>query len=97
MCHTSGIVRKTDYNAKITEIESKIPSITGLFTNSALTAAENKILDVSNLVTQKLVKLKRQLLFIIMINILLSRISKVNSTKFCCKITTSKFNNKDRF
>ena len=39
-------------NAKITEIDSKIPSITSLGTNSALTI-ENKILDVSGLVTKK--------------------------------------------
>ena len=41
--------KKTDLNAKITEIENKIPSTTGLATNSALTAAENKIPDVSSL------------------------------------------------
>ena len=34
----------------MTEIESKIPSISGLATNSVLTAVENKIPDVSNLV-----------------------------------------------
>ena len=34
---------------KITEIENKIPSITGLATNSALTAVENTIPDVSSL------------------------------------------------
>ena len=37
-------------NAKITEIENKIPSITGLATNSVLTAVENEIPDPSNLV-----------------------------------------------
>ena len=37
-------------NAKITEIEGKIPTITGLATNSTLTAVENKIPDVSSLV-----------------------------------------------
>ena len=36
-------------NAKITEIENKIYSITGLATNSALSTVENKILDVSSL------------------------------------------------
>ena len=46
----SGLVRKTDFNAKVTEIESKIPSISGLATNTALTAVENKIHDVSSLV-----------------------------------------------
>ena len=43
----SDLVRKTDFNAKVTEIERKV--ISGLATNSALTA-ENKIPDVSNLV-----------------------------------------------
>ena len=31
----SDLVRKTDFNAKITEVEGKIPSITGLATSSA--------------------------------------------------------------
>ena len=35
---------------KTNEIEGKIPSITGLATNSALTTVENKITDVSSLV-----------------------------------------------
>ena len=39
----------TDYNAKITEIEGKIHSISGLATNAALTAVETKI-PVNNLV-----------------------------------------------
>ena len=48
---TSEIVKKkTYYNAKIIEIEKKIPSISGLATNSALTAVENKIPDVNSLV-----------------------------------------------
>ena len=41
---------KTDFNAKITEVEGKIPSITGLATTSALTVVENKIPDVTSLV-----------------------------------------------
>ena len=41
---------KADYNTKISEIESKIPSVSGLATNSSLTTVENKIPDVSNLV-----------------------------------------------
>ena len=47
---TGGLIINTDYNAKITEIESIIPSISGLVTSTTLTAVENKILDVSNLV-----------------------------------------------
>ena len=45
-------LKKKDFNAKITEIESKIPSITGLATDSALTAVENKIPNVGWLVAK---------------------------------------------
>ena len=41
---------KTDLNAKITEVEGKLASISGLATSSALTAVENKMPDVSGLV-----------------------------------------------
>ena len=44
------MVKKTDFNAKITKVEGKIPSITGLATSSALTAVENKIPDINSLV-----------------------------------------------
>ena len=40
----------SDYNAKISELENKIPSISGLVTTSPLTAAENRISSVSNIV-----------------------------------------------
>ena len=71
-----NLLEKTDYNAKITEIESKIPSISSLATNSALTAVENKIPDISNLVKKtdfdtKYQRLKKKLLIMILINILL--------------------------
>ena len=45
-----GLVKKTNYNTKISEIEGKIPSIAGLATTFAFTATENKISSVSNLV-----------------------------------------------
>ena len=48
--NTSKLADETDLNAKIIEIKGKIPSITGLATNSALTAVDYKILNVSNLV-----------------------------------------------
>ena len=51
-------MKKTDYNAKITEIESKIPSISGLAITAALTAVEYKIPDVSNLVKKNKTKKK---------------------------------------
>ena len=72
-----AFVKKTDYGSKITEIENKIPSISGLAANSALTTVENKMPNVSGLVkkkqtiTQKLVKLKVKLIIIIMTNTLL--------------------------
>ena len=68
----------TDFvkKAKLTELENKIPDVSSLATKTALTAVENKIPSVSNLVkkqtmTQKLLKLKKNLLIIIMTNILL--------------------------
>ena len=69
---TSELAKKADLNAKITEIEGKIPSITGLITNSVLTAVENKIPDVTKkrpIMIQKLVKLKIRLVIIVMKNI----------------------------
>ena len=43
--------KKADYNAKITEIENKIPDISNLATKTALNkTVENKIPDTSGLV-----------------------------------------------
>ena len=66
---TNGSVLKTNYgtekksqkiklllhklNAKTTEIEGNIASISGLATNAALTEVENKLPNVSNLVKKK--------------------------------------------
>ena len=47
---TSDLVKKTNYNTKITEIAGKIRSISGLATKTALTAVENKIPNVISLV-----------------------------------------------
>ena len=71
----SGLVKKTDYNAKITEIEGKIPSISGL---AALTAVGNEITDVSTLIKKinydtKISELEEKLI-IIMTNILLLQV-----------------------
>ena len=56
------MVKKTDFNAKVTEIESKMPSISGLLPtntfNSKVSELENKIKiaeskpDISNLATK---------------------------------------------
>ena len=44
------VKKKTDLNAKISGVEGKIPSITGLATKSELAVVENKIAGVSSLV-----------------------------------------------
>ena len=72
----TNLATKSTHHSKINEVKGQIPKITNLATTSALTAVENKIPSVSNLVkkmtiTQTLMKLKRKLLIIIMINILL--------------------------
>ena len=46
----NSLVKKTDLNAKITEIENKIPAIAGLASNSALFAVKNEIPDFSSLI-----------------------------------------------
>ena len=46
----SGLVKKTDYDAKITQIEGKIPDLSGLATKTTLTTVENKIPSTSKLV-----------------------------------------------
>ena len=68
----------TDFakKTKLTELENKITDSSSLATKSALNADESKIPSVSSLVkkqtmTKKLVTLKRNLLIIIMTNILL--------------------------
>ena len=77
----SDLVKKTDFNAKVTEIEGKIPSNTALATNSALTAVENKIPDVSSLVKKTDYNTK------------ISKIeNKVNDHNYDKYITTPKFN-----
>ena len=46
----NDFIKKTDYNAKITEIENKIPDVTNLATKTPLNNVENKILDTSGLI-----------------------------------------------
>ena len=40
------MLKKLDYNAKITEIENKISSISGFATNAALTTVKNKVPNI---------------------------------------------------
>ena len=56
----SGFGKKKHYSTKITEIEGKISSITGLATTTALNAVVNEIPDVSNLVKKRIKMQKYQ-------------------------------------
>ena len=47
------LLKKTDYDNKITEIAGKISNITGLATTATLSAVKYKIPNVSNLVKRK--------------------------------------------
>ena len=65
------LLKKTDYNAKITEIEGKIPDVSCLATKAALTAAENKIPNISNLVEKteydtKITEIEKKLILLIL-------------------------------
>ena len=77
----SGLVKKTDFNSKITGVECKTPSITGLATNSALTTVENKIPDGNNLVKKTDYDTK--------VSDIEKKITNHNHNKY---ITTAKFN-----
>ena len=46
------VIKKADYNNKITEIEGKVPDISNLATKTALTIVENKVPNISRLVTE---------------------------------------------
>ena len=46
----NDVIKKIDYNAKVTEIENKIPDRSNLATKTALTAVENKMPDTSGLI-----------------------------------------------
>ena len=55
------MVNKLNFNPKITEIEGKIPNISGLATKAELTAVENKISSVRNLVKKyKITKIEKE-------------------------------------
>ena len=70
--YISVLLKKTDYNGKITEIESKIRSITGWTILVALNTVENKIAAVSNLVKKKYIYIYMMQKFLILnVNIFL--------------------------
>ena len=49
---TSDFLLKTNYDTKLTELENKIPDISGLAAKTALTTVENKIPSINNLATK---------------------------------------------
>ena len=73
----ADLLKKTDYNPKVSELESKIRSFSELATRAALIAVKNRTPNVSNLVKKKQIimqtyqKLKvNALLQLIIINLL---------------------------
>ena len=68
----TNLATKTTVNTKINEIKGEIPSITNLATKTFLNTFKNKISSVKKSDhNTKIMKLKRKLLIIIMINVLL--------------------------
>ena len=98
-----SLLKKTDYNAKITEMEGKIPRISGSVTNAALTAVEKKLLDVSSLVEKtdyntKITEIEKKLTDHNHDKYIATpEFNTLATDFFYYKICTSKFNNKDRF
>ena len=78
---TNGLVKKTDCNANITEIEGLVTNITNLATTTALTVVENKIPSVSKLVEKSDYNTR--------INEIEMKITDLNYDKY---ITTPEFN-----
>ena len=96
-----NLLKKSGYNAKINELENKIPSISGLVTTSALTAVENKVPSVGDLVKKtdydtKIRELEKKIAdrkhgkYITTL-----KFNKLTAEIFY-KISTSKFSNKDK-
>ena len=70
------LATNTALNAKINEVKNKIPYITILATSTDLTAVENKLPNVSNLVKKLIITqkfMRTLLIMIIVINIFLQR------------------------
>ena len=55
-----GNVKKLDFNGKVTEIENKIPIISGLTTTSVLTSVKNETPSISSLVKKQQIITKKQ-------------------------------------
>ena len=80
------LLKNTNYNTKITELENIIPDISNLATKTALTTLENKIPSVSNLVKKTDYNTK--------VTEIENKLTNHNHDKY---IDTSEFNYKNRF
>ena len=67
--YTGKIVKKTDYNAKIKDIEGKIPSVSDLVKqtdcNTKINEIKGEIPDISNLVKKQVIMLRLMRLMVI--------------------------------
>ena len=94
----SGLVNKTDYNTKITEIEGK----SSLATKTALTTVKNKIPDVSSLAKKadygtKTTEIEKKLTDDDDKYITTSEFSTTAASVFGARLAPSKFSDKNGF
>ena len=77
----NGLVKKSDYNAKVTEIENKIPTISINYSGKYIPNI-SVLVKKKQIITQKILKLKRNLSIILIINILLPQSVRSLQQKF---------------
>ena len=85
---TSGLVKKANYNAKITEIKAKIPSITDLATTAVFNVVDNQIPNISDLVNKTDYNVK-------ILDIETKYFTKCDYNKFTGKILNAKIEQKE--
>ena len=68
------MIKKTDFNTKVTDTDGTIPDVSSLVTKSDLTVVENKIPDVSSLVKKT------------EYNKLVTKVNNIDTTNFVKKI-----------
>ena len=102
--NTIDLVKKIDYNTKITEIEGKIPDVSSLATKTASTTVENKIPSVSSLVKKtdyntKITEIEKKLTDHNHDKYITTpEFNTIAPSVFNARLaSTSTFNNKDRF
>ena len=78
----SGLVKKLDYNPKVTETENKIPTISINCSGKYIPNISVLVKKKKQIITQKILKLKRNLSIILIINILLPQSVRSLQQKF---------------